>query len=295
MENGTMFLPKRVLEEKLQKFLEEDLGQGDVTTTATIPKGTILQAHIVAKEPGTVAGLEEAKVFLEHFGLTAEAKVSDGAEVKPRTVLLSITGDARTLLSLERTLLNLLSRMSGIASMTHRVIKKVKEAGYATRIVCTRKVAPGLAYFDRKAVVMGGGGLHRLHLDDMLLIKDNHIAIVGGLEEAIRKAEKAASFSKKIEVEVSTLRDAVEAAKMRVDIVMLDNFTPDQIRKTLKAIRKDNPRSKVTVEASGGIREKNVLEFAATGVDILSLGEITQSARAMDISLEVVSVERQRK
>jgi len=290
-----MFLPKRVLEEKLQKFLEEDLGQGDVTTAATIPEDTSLEAIVVAKEAGTVAGLEEAKVFLEHFGLSVETKVSDGADVKPRTVLLRITGNARTLLSLERTLLNLLSRMSGIATTTYRVVMKVKEAGYATRIVCTRKVAPGLTYFDRKAVMMGGGGLHRLHLDDMLLIKDNHIATVGGLEEAIKRAKKAASFSKKIEVEVSTLNDAIKAANMQVDIVMLDNFTPDQIRKTLKALGKDNPGSKITVEASGGINEKNVLEFAATGVDILSLGEITQSARALDISLEVTGVDRQRK
>lgn len=290
-----MFLPKKVLEEKLRRFLEEDLGQGDVTTAITIPKDLIVEATVVAKEPGTIAGLEETLVFLESFGLKAEAKVVDGVEVKPHVVLLWVTGDARTLLSLERTLLNLLSRMSGIATMTRRVVRKVREAGYATRVACTRKVAPGLAYFDKKAVMVGGGDVHRLHLDDMVLIKDNHITIVGDAEGAVRKAREHVSFSKKIEVEVSSLEDAIKVAEDKADIIMLDNFTPDQIIKTLKALERKNLRGKVMVEASGGISEKNILEFAATGVDIVSLSELTQSTRALNISLEVVKVEKQKK
>lgn len=290
-----MFLPRKVLEEKLRRFLEEDLGQSDVTTAATIPEGTIVEAEIVAKEPGTVAGLEETLVFLESFGLGAEAKVRDGTEVKPRTVLLKVTGDARTLLSLERTLVNLLSRMSGIATKTRRILSKLGEAGYTGRVACTRKVAPGLVYFDKKAVMVGGGDAHRLHLDDMILIKDNHIATVGSLKEAIRRAKEGTSFSKKIEVEVSSLEDALKVAEAKADIVMLDNFTPSQIRKTLKALKKRELRSKVMVEASGGISEKNILGFAATGVDVLSLGELTQSVKAMDVSLEVVKTTKQRK
>jgi len=290
-----MFLPKKVLEEKLRRFLEEDLGQGDVTTAITIPKDLIVEATVVAKEPGTIAGLEETLVFLESFGLKAEAKVVDRVEVKPHVVLLWVTGDARTLLSLERTLLNLLSRMSGIATMTRRVVRKVREAGYATRVACTRKVAPGLAYFDKKAVMVGGGDVHRLHLDDMVLIKDNHITIVGDAEGAVRKAREHVSFSKKIEVEVSSLEDAIKVAEDKADIIMLDNFTPDQIIKTLKALERKNLRGKVMVEASGGISEKNILEFAATGVDIVSLSELTQSTRALNISLEVVKVEKQKK
>jgi nicotinate-nucleotide pyrophosphorylase (carboxylating) len=290
-----MFLPKKVLEEKLRKFLEEDLGQGDVTTALAIPEHTVVEAEVVAKETGTVGGLEETLIFLESFGLKAEAKVSDGTEVRLGTILLRVTGDARTLLSLERVLLNLLSRMSGIATTTRRILRKVREAGYTTRVACTRKVAPGLVYFDKKAVLVGGGDVHRLHLDDMILIKDNHISTVGSLEEAVKRAKERASFSKKIEVEVSSLRDALKAVEAKVDIIMLDNFTPSQIERTLKTLEKRKLRSKVVIEASGGIGEKNVLAFAATGADVLSLGELTQSAKAMNISLEVVNVKKQKK
>ena len=157
-------MPRKVLEEKLQKFLEEDIGQGDITTSLTIPDNAIVAADIFAKEKGIVAGLEEASVFLESLGLRTKAKVADGTEVKPKMPLLEAVGNARTLLSSERTLLNLLSRMSGIATMTSRIVKKVRKAGYGTRIACTRKVAPGLAYFDKKAVTIGGGDVHRLGL-----------------------------------------------------------------------------------------------------------------------------------
>lgn len=287
-----MFLPRKILEEKLRRFLEEDVGQGDITTSLTIPVGVVVEAKVVAKEAGVVAGLEEALVLLESFGLKAEAKVSDGAEVKPKTILLKIMGDAKTLLSLERTMLNLLSRMSGIATLTNRIVKRVKAKGYKTRVACTRKVAPGLAYFDKKAVMIGGGDVHRLHLDDMVLIKDNHVAIVGGVEQAIRKVKEKVSFSKKIEVEVSTLEDGVEAAKADADIIMLDNFSPSQIKKTLMALTKKKLRNKVLVEASGGINEENVLDYVSAGVDIVSLGGITVSAKAMDLSLEVVSLRK---
>jgi nicotinate-nucleotide pyrophosphorylase (carboxylating) len=290
-----MFLPKRVVEEKLRRFLEEDLGQGDMTTALTIPEGTIVEAEVVANETGTVAGLEEALIFLESYGLKAETKVSDGVEVRPRTVLLKVTGDARTLLSLERVLLNLLSRMSGIATTTRRILRKVREAGYTARVACTRKVAPGLVYFDKKAVLVGGGDVHRLHLDDMILIKDNHIATVGNLEEAVKRVKQRASFSKKIEVEVSSLKDALKAAQAKADIIMLDNFVPSEIRRTLKALEKRRLQNDVMIEASGGINEKNVLGFAATGADILSLGELTQSVKAMNINLEVVKVKQQKK
>ncbi len=287
-----MFLPRKVLEEKLRKFLEEDIGQGDITTSLTIPDDVIVVAEIFAKEKGIVAGLEEALVFLESLGLKTKAKVVDGTEVKPKMPLLEVVGNARTLLSLERTLLNLLSRMSGIATMTSRIVKKVRKAGYGTRIACTRKVAPGLAYFDKKAVTIGGGDVHRLHLDDMVLIKDNHVAIVGDTTQAIIKAREKVSFSKKIEIETTSLEYAVKAAEAQADIIMLDNFSPSQIKKTLRTLEKKKLRSEVLVEASGGINEGNVLEFAATGVDILSLGEITQNAKALDMSLEVVKVRK---
>jgi nicotinate-nucleotide pyrophosphorylase (carboxylating) len=283
-------IPKRVLEEKFRKFVEEDVGQGDITTLLTVPSGTIVEAKAVAKESGVIAGIEEALVFLESFGSQVNPLESDGSEVKSETVILEIVGDARTLLSMERTLLNLLSRMSGIATATCRMVEKLREAGYETRVACTRKVAPGLSYFDKKAVMIGGGDTHRLHLDDMILVKDNHLAVIGDIDTAVKRIRQTASFSKKIEIEVSTIEDALEAAEAGVDIVMLDNFTPKQAKKAIELLKKRGLQNKILVESSGGIIESNLLKFAAAGVDIISLGEMTHSAKALDISLEITKV-----
>ncbi|MBE0511498.1 carboxylating nicotinate-nucleotide diphosphorylase [Candidatus Bathyarchaeota archaeon] len=281
-----------MLKEKISKFLEEDLGQGDITTLLTVPSGTIVEAEIVAKESGVIAGIEEALTLLESFGFQVRALVSDGSRVKEKATVLKIVGDARTLLSIERTLLNLLTRMSGIATATRRLIEKVRRAGYKTRIACTRKVAPGLLYFDKRAVMLGGGDTHRLHLDDLIIVKDNHLMVVGDVGEAVKSVREAVSFSKKIEIEVSTDNEALEAAKAGADIVMLDNFSPQQIKNTMVLLDREGLRSKVLIEASGGINEQNILEFAATEVDILSLGEITDSVKALDMSLEVVKVRK---
>ena len=286
------FLPRKVLEEKIRKFLEEDIGQGDITTALTISPATTVEAEIIAKESGIVAGIEEALTFLESLDLQASALVSDGSKIDKKTTILKIVGNARTLLSIERTLLNLLSRMTGIATKTNRVVNKVQRAGYKSRIACTRKVAPGLSYFDKKAVMLGGGDTHRLHLDDLVLIKDNHLTIIGDINKAVEKVRNAVSFSKKIEIEVSTTEDALKAAEAGVDIVMLDNFSPQQIKETIALLEKKGVRDKVLIEASGGINEEDVLKFAGTGVDILSLGEITDSVKALDISVEVVKVRK---
>jgi len=285
-----VFIPKRILEEKLRKFLEEDIGQGDLTTHLTIPKDTIVEAEVVAKEGGLVAGIEEALALCEGLNLQANALTSDGVEVKPKTFILHIIGDARTLLSAERTLLNVLSRMSGIATITNRLVGKIKAAGYKTRVACTRKVAPGLGYFDKKAVFLGSGDTHRLHLDDLVLIKDNHVRIVGSIESAVKKARETVSFSKKLEVEVTSTKDALKAAEASADIIMLDNFSPAEMKETVSFLKKKGVRSKVLLEASGGITEENILKYAAADVDIVSVGEITHSAKALDMSLEVVKV-----
>lgn len=284
-----MCIPRKALASKINKFLKEDIGQGDITT-ALIPPDTIVEAEVVAKEDGVIAGIEEAVAFLQSQDFQVKPLVSDGEGVKKKTVLLRIVGDARTLLSIERTLLNLLSRMSGIATKTRHLIEKTRNAGYKTRIACTRKVAPGLLYFDKKAVMLGGGDTHRLHLDDMVLIKDNHIAIIGDVSRAVKKAHETVSFSKKIEIEVSSVDQALEAAKAGADVIMLDNFTPQKIKETITLLKKKGLRDKVLIEASGGISEQNILEYTATGVDIVSLGEITDSVKALDISLEVTKV-----
>jgi len=285
-----MFLPRKILEEKLRKMLAEDIGQGDITTALIVPEGSKAEAQVVAKEPGVVAGIEEAKILLEGLGLKVEALVADGEKAKTKQVLLKIFGDTRTILSSERTLLNILSRMSGIATTTKKLTEKIQRAGLKIRVASTRKTAPGLLYFDKKAVLIGGGDTHRLHLDDMILIKDNHIAVAGGIEKAVKKVKENASFSKKIEVEVLRVEDVLAAAKAGVDIIMLDNFFPRQIEKAINLLKKAGFSGKILLEASGRITTENITAFASTGVEIVSLGEITASPKTLDISLEVTKV-----
>jgi nicotinate-nucleotide pyrophosphorylase (carboxylating) len=214
-----MFVPRRLVEEKLKQLLADDVGQGDVTAAAVIPGGLTVNAEVIAKEDGVVAGIEEAAFLAEYLGLTVKVKVAEGEKIKNKQVLMQISGDAQTILSVERTLLNLLSRMSGIATKTQTLTEKLKKANSKARIAATRKSPPGLLYFDKKAVVIGGGDPHRLHLDDMVLIKDNHLAIIGNVEEAVKKAKTQASFSKKIEVEVTTIEDALKAAKAALTLL----------------------------------------------------------------------------
>lgn len=282
-----MFVPRRILEEKLRNMLAEDIGQGDVTTALIVPADSTTEAEVIAKQTGVIAGMEEAKTLLESLGLKAKILVPDGKRIETKSVLMKISGDTRTILSVERTLLNVISRMSGIATATRRLIEKVRNAKFETRVACTRKVAPGLLYFDKKAVQIGGGDTHRLHLDDMILIKDNHIAVAGSIKKAIEKVRKEVSFSKKIEIEVTRVKDALAAAKARADIIMLDNFSPKQIEKVIKLLKEEDFYEKVLLEASGGITTENVLAYASTGVNIVSLGEITDSTKALDISMGI--------
>ena len=280
-------MPRKVLEEKLLQLLAEDVGQGDVTTSAIIASGTEAMANVISKEDGVAAGTEETIILAESLGLETEAYVADGDVIKKGQAVICISGDARTILSAERTMLNLLSRMSGIATATRKLTDQIKKANLTTRIAATRKTAPGLLYFDKKAVVVGGGDPHRLHLDDMILIKDNHIAIVGSAEEAVKKALENVSFTKKIEVEVTKPAEVVPAVAAGADIIMLDNFTPKQIKQTVEQLKKTGLFGRVLLEASGGITSENLLEYAKTGVDVLSLGEITHSVKSLDISLEI--------
>jgi len=283
----SMFISRRILEDKLKQFLVDDIGQGDVTAAAVIPSNLAVRAEIVAKENGVVAGVEEAVVLAEYLGLKAKVKIADGEKVKNTQVILEISGDAQGILCVERTMLNLLSRMSGIATKTKMLREKLQKVNSRARIASTRKSAPGLLYFDKRAVVLGGGDPHRLHLDDMILIKDNHLAIVGSIEEAIKKAKTNASFSKKIEVEVTSFGDALRAAEAGADIVMLDNFSAKQAKKACKALR-ESGFCNLILEVSGGINGENLLEYAESQVDIISLGELTQNVKALDLSLEIL-------
>ena len=285
-----MFIPQKVLEEKLKQLLSEDVGQGDVTSAAVVPAGVTVDAAVVAKEAGIAAGIKEVAVLAESLGLSVKPEVADGEKIRNGQTLMKISGDARTILSAERTMLNLLSRMSGIATATRRLVEKLVKAKATAKIAGTRKTALGLGYFDKKSVQVGGGDPHRLRLDDMILIKDNHVAIAGSVEEAVKRAKQAVSFSKKIEAEVTSVTDALKAAEAGADIVMLDNFSPKQVRAAVEALKKTGFFGKVLLEVSGGITEQNLLEYASAQVDVISMGALTHSVKALDVSLEVVRV-----
>jgi nicotinate-nucleotide pyrophosphorylase (carboxylating) len=285
-----MFMPRKVLEEKLKQLLAEDVGQGDVTSVAVVPAGLTVEAAVVAKEAGIAAGLEEITILAESLKLNVKTEVTDGEQIRSGQIIMKISGNAQIILSAERTMLNLLSRMSGIATTTRRLVEKLRKANLTAKIAATRKTAPGLLYFDKKAVLIGGGDPHRLRLDDMILVKDNHIAIAGGVETAVKRAKQNAPFSKKIEIEVTSITDALKAAEAGANIIMLDNFSPKQIREAVEALKKAGFFGKIPLEISGGITEQNLLEYASTQVDIISMGELTHSVKALDISLEITKV-----
>ena len=180
-------------------------------------------------------------------------------------------------------------RMSGIATVTQSILSKIKKVNPRVRIACTRKTAPGLRYFDKKAVELGGGDTHRLRLDDCILIKDNHLRIAGSVKDAVKKVKEKVSFTKKIEVEVENINQAIEAAEAEVDIIMLDNMTTEEILSIRKEIDKKELKKRVLVEASGGITQKNVIEYAKTGVDIISMGSLTHSVKSINLNLEIVT------
>jgi nicotinate-nucleotide pyrophosphorylase (carboxylating) len=283
-----MFIPRKLVEERLKLMLAEDIGQGDITSAAIVPQGVTVLAAVIAKESGIAAGIEEAKILAETVGLQVKSTVSDGEQVKNNQVLMQITGDAQTILTIERTLLNLLSRMCGIATTTHKMMELLRKAKSKAKIAATRKSAPGMLFFDKKAVMLGGGDPHRLHLDDMILIKDNHIAIVGDAEEAVELAKEKVSFTKKIEVEITKPSDAVKVAEAGADIIMLDNFSPEEVDEAVKRLKDAGLYKNVLLEISGGIDSETLLDYALAKVNIISMGELTHSAKSLDISLEII-------
>jgi nicotinate-nucleotide pyrophosphorylase (carboxylating) len=285
-----MFVPRKILEEKLKQMLAEDVGLGDVTVAAVVPSGLTVEAAVKAKEAGIAAGVEESVILAESLGLNVTVEVADGEEFRKGQVIMKVSGDARTVLSVERTILNFISRMSGIATTTKRLTEKLKKVNAKVKIAATRKTAPGLLYFDKKAVLIGGGDPHRLHLGDMVLVKDNHIAVAGSIENAVKNAKQSVSFSKKIEVEVTRVTDVLKAAEAGADIIMLDNFSPKQIKEAVGLLRKAGFFGKILLEASGKITAENLLEYAATNVDVISLGELTHSVQAVDVNLEITRI-----
>ncbi|MGI9567646.1 MAG: carboxylating nicotinate-nucleotide diphosphorylase [Nitrosopumilus sp.] len=264
---------------QLSQFLVEDIGKGDITSSLLTKKK--IAASIISRENAVLAGGKYAKKIFELKGSKVRILKKDGSRIKSNQVIMTINGDARNILTCERTALNILTRMSGIATQTNEMVKKIPKK---TKLFATRKTAPGLRYFDKEAVEIGGGKKHRLRLDEMVMIKDNHIAVEDSLLSLIKKAKRK---YKKFEVEVENTSDAIVAAKEGATIIMLDNFSPIQIKKTVKSLEDQKLRKKVMLEASGGINAKNISTYGKTGVDIISVGSITNSVKGIDVSLEI--------
>ncbi|GBC74571.1 putative nicotinate-nucleotide pyrophosphorylase [carboxylating] [archaeon HR05] len=271
---------------KLRGFIEEDVGTGDVTSI--IVDDRVVEAEIVCKEHAVIAGVEEAVALFNLVNCNAETMVRDGNVVEPDTVIMHIHGNARAVLAVERTVLNLLMRMSGIATCTRKYVEIVKSVNPNVKIASTRKTAPGLRLLDKKAVALGGGYMHRLGLYDMVLIKDNHLALVGSVAKAVRLAREMYGSRYRIEVEVRSLKEALEAIESGADMIMLDNLAVDDVAKIVDELKGRGLRDKVMIEVSGGINEDNIRSYARLDVDMISIGRITHSAKAIDMSLEIV-------
>jgi nicotinate-nucleotide pyrophosphorylase (carboxylating) len=276
------FLSQLVIQEAVKRALGEDLGRaGDVTSSATLPEGITAKAKLVARKAGTIAGLPCAARAFRTLApsIRFDAKARDGDSVKANTTLAVIEGPAIAILSGERVALNFLGHLSGIATMTAAYAAKI--AHTKAKITDTRKTTPGLRQLEKYAVRCGGGVNHRFGLDDAILIKDNHVAACGGVAEAVRRAKAFAGHLMKVEVEIDGLDQLEDALLHRPDVVMLDNFTTDQLREAVA-----RTAGRAVLEASGGVNLETVAAIASTGVDVISVGALTHSASVLDIGLD---------
>lgn len=264
----------------IKQALNEDIGAGDVTTNSIVSSSALMRGEIIAKQTGIISGVQVAQTVygLLDADVRFDTYVSDGENVFNKQKLIEISGSARTLLTAERTALNFIGRMSGISSLTHKFVEAV--AGTKTRILDTRKTAPGLREFDKWAVRLGGGMNHRFGLYDMILIKDNHIDFAGSIKSAVQLAREAKT-GLSIEVETRTLEEVETALELRVDRILLDNMGCDLMRQAVVMAS-----GKVQLEASGNVTLENVREIAATGVDFISVGALTHSIKVFDVSFD---------
>lgn len=278
----------KIVVDDLIKMLQKDIGFEDITTKALIQPDLEIKARIVSNQGGVVAGVDLVSALMREFSLSVSVIKGDGEELKAGHTVLEIKGEAQSILALERTVLNLLMKMSGIATVTNQMLQEARKTNPEIIVAGTRKTTPGMLFWEKEAVRLGGGDTHRYRLDDAVLIKDNHLALVGDVEKALKMARKYASFIKKIEIEVENLEDVLTAANAGADIIMLDNMSIDDIKLILEAMEVENLRNKVLIEVSGGITPDNIAEYAETGVEIISSGYITHSAGVLDMSLEII-------
>jgi len=276
------------LRESLVRFLREDIGQGDLTSQYTVDEDLKSSSLIICKsEIAVVAGLDEAKIIFDICNCDSKALVNDGDIVKRGIRVMKINGNTRAILKAERTALNLIMRMSGIATDTKKFVDIVKTISKDIKVMGTRKTAPGLRYFDKKSIKLGGGHSHRNTLDELILIKDNHLAVTTSIQSAISNARLKAGKNMMIECEVSNTKSSVEAIKSGADIIMLDNFTPEMAQKTISYLRKSGLREKVLIEISGGVNISNIKDYALALPDMISIGSLTHSSNSIDFSMKM--------
>ncbi len=277
-------LPPEIIE-RLKDFLDEDIRTGDLTTS-------ILGTHdgkgvgtFYAKSKSVLAGIKEAAAIAEIMGLESEVLVSEGSWVDKKQPVLRVMGKASIILQIERVCLNIIMRMSGAATKTHNMLKLARKGNPKVRVAATRKTTPGFRFFEKRAVQVGGGDPHRYALDDMILIKNNHISVIGSAEEAVKAARERVSFTKKVSCEVRDIDECIAAVEAGADIILLDNFSPDEVAKAHKKLNEMGLRDRIILEASGGIDESSVEDYAKNGADVLSSGALTHSYIASDFNM----------
>ena len=273
------------MEKIIEYMLAEDEGFGDITSNAVVEKDKMVNASIVSKDEGILSGIDVIRELFEEYGVEVTLCLKEGIKISKNDVLISLRGDARTILLLERTALNLVMRMSGVATAANEYVNLVKD--YNVRIAGTRKTSPAIAKYDKYALRVGGADTHRFSLDDMVLIKDNHIAVCGSPLDALLKAKENTSFSKKIEIEVETLEDAIQCVENGADIVMLDNMSGVEVKQVIDELERLDIRKNSLIEVSGGITKENILDYVEYGVDIISIGALTHSSRSLNFSLKI--------
>ncbi|RNI15334.1 carboxylating nicotinate-nucleotide diphosphorylase [Methanohalophilus sp. RSK] len=272
-----------MLRGQIENFIREDLGYHDIS--CQMVPDTIAEAVVFAKQDCVIAGVDVAEAIFDYFDIEYTRKVADGERIQNNDVIFELKASTVSLLRAERLSLNFLGHLSGIATLTRDCVETVNQCSEAV-VAATRKTTPGIREFEKLAVIAGGGDPHRFNLSDSIMIKDNHRNIMG-LENAILKAKEMASFTQKIEAEVESATDAILAAKMGVDIIMLDNMAPSEIISTVEKLRHEGLRNKVIVEVSGGINTENLAEYAKTGIDVISMGSLIHKAQWADLSMEM--------
>jgi nicotinate-nucleotide pyrophosphorylase (carboxylating) len=269
-------------------FLQEDIGTGDITSASVLPQHRAVYATVLCtgSNESITCGLEEAQIVFDICGCSTELVMRDGSLVRKGDVVMNVRGEARSVLKAERTALNLVMRMSGIATITRAFVTLVQQSDPEVKIAGTRKTAPGLRYFDKKAITIGGGYSHRMRLDDMVLIKDNHLEVAESIERTVQAAKDKAGAGVKIECEATNTEEAIRAANAGADVIMLDNFSSSEAESAVRAIRELG--TPVEIELSGGINLGNVIDYVKAKPNIISIGYLTHSSAAIDYSLAIV-------